>query len=308
MIVTAMQIKDSLTELPAFPRIVLLLLETLSNEQANIRALLDHLKQDPSLTSKVLATANASANRPDTDPIMDARVALEVLGARRVRELVLTATLVEFIGLFGQEPGVQKHALAAGACAQELARFCNVNAEYALVSGLLHDIGQIWMSRCHARALDKVRALMPPDMQPTCGIERAVFGMCHCEIGHRIASLWGLPAMLCDAIGQHHHPEWHGIPTLVTLTHAAETICHGLVQRSRDDSVLSTLEAAAGNMITLDWENDLLICSPVSMPARAMRSGPGNEPGSLWYLMAAMPCPHGPAGLGRDTGAWQAAV
>jgi HD-like signal output (HDOD) protein len=241
MIVRKSEIKARLTELPAFPRIVILILETLNDDSANTRTLVEQLSHDPILTGKVLSAANRGSLRLHAAPVLDIHDAITLVGTQRIRELALTASLIDYTDFLARDARFQEHAMAAGICAQELSPYARVNADMALVTSLLHDIGQIWMSHSYPRVMEEVVAQAIEDDQSHRAVERSQFGMCHCEVGEEIARLWGLPTDLCEAIGQHHHSNQSPLPALAALIQAAEAICNGLDLPYREYGEIGTL-------------------------------------------------------------------
>jgi putative nucleotidyltransferase with HDIG domain len=186
-----------------------------------------------------------------------------LVGLRRIREIVLTVKLARFYQRSALSARYWGHSLAVGVCAQEIARRGAVDAEQALVAGLLHDIGKLWMCCGYPRSLGEIARLAESNHRPVRAIEREMFGMDHCQIGAVIAAHWGLPEAIVSAIGMHHGGEYDDRHRLAATIHIAEAVCNGLDLPYRQENQVAGLSGSALKAIGLDWEaqgEDLFGC------------------------------------------------
>jgi len=147
--------------------------------------------------------------------------------------------------------------VAVGVATQELARQGQFSADIALVCGLVHDIGSLWMARCQPLEFQMVRNSMEAD--PGLDIidaERLHFGADHCWIGAVLASAWGLPEPVVAAIAHHHDPE-PPLDKLVAATHVGEVLANALDLASPAPASVRHLSAAACTLLGLDWSQDM---------------------------------------------------
>lgn len=246
------------SQLPAFPSVVNELLQTLDDENATLGALIQLVGRDPVITARVLSIANSAvmSSRMERD-LRDMQVAISLIGVAKVREIVLGVSLAKF----SQESRVSshfwQHSLAVGVAAQELARLAHVSSDYALVCGLLHDIGQLWMARFHPLEFQMVRTVASAG--EGCDIieaERAYFGVDHCHVGGVLARAWHLPAPVIMAI-DHHHDAEPPAEKLVALTHVAETLTNALDLTRQDEAKVHHVSASACQLAGIDWSQDL---------------------------------------------------
>ncbi|MCE1241412.1 MAG: HDOD domain-containing protein [Azonexaceae bacterium] len=245
--------------LPAFPSVVNELLQTLDDENATIGALIQLVGRDPVITARVLSIANAAVmgSRIQRD-LRDMQVAVSLIGLARVREIVLGVSLAEFSHESRMSHYFWEHSLAVGVAAQELARIAHVSPDYALVCGLLHDIGQLWMARFHPLEFQMVRMVINAgdegcDIQEA---ERAYFGVDHCFIGGVLARAWKLPEAVVAAI-EHHHDEHPPGEKLVAVTHVAEALTNALDLTRQEEARVRYLSQTACTLIGVDWTQDL---------------------------------------------------
>lgn len=244
--------------LPAFPTVVNDLLMTLDDDNATIGALIQLVGRDPVITARVLSIANAAAmaGRIQRD-VRDMQVAVSLIGVARLREIVLTLSLAEFA--HGAHVGRQfwEHSVAVGVAAQELARVGRASVDFALVCGLLHDIGQLWMARCHPLEFQMVR--MSREQEPGLDIieaERRHFGVDHCAIGSVLAGAWHLPPSVVAAI-RHHHEAHPPADKLVAATHVGEALANALDLVGHDQASVVEVSAGACELLGLRWDDDL---------------------------------------------------
>ncbi len=244
--------------LPAFPCIVNDILETLDDDNATIGALIQLVGRDPVITARVLSIANAAAmaGRNQRD-VRDMQVAVSLIGLAKLREIVLAVSIAEFSRESRMGHYFWEHSVAVGIAAQELARIGHCSPDFALVCGLLHDIGQLWMARCYPLEFQMVRMSMErtPEMD-ILDAERNHFGIDHCAIGRLLAMAWRLPVSVIAAI-QHHHDVHPPADKLVAATHVAEAVANALDLSRHDQASVSKLSTASCDLLGIDWKDDL---------------------------------------------------
>ncbi len=254
--ITPAAILASLPKLPAFPGIVVHILKALDDENSSMTVLVNHLQRDPVIAGRILSAANRSSQHGHR-ALGGISAAVSFIGMRRVREIVLATSLVDFSRQTQGGRFFWEHSLAVGICTQELAREFSLNLDYALVAGLLHDIGKLWLSYLYAKDYQAMLDQLAQQPRPLCEAEREVFGMDHCRIGEVVAEHWGLPAQIIEAIGQHHQPNHPELGQLAAITHVAEAISNGLDLPYRDDNQVVDLSDHAIRVLGLDWTGDV---------------------------------------------------
>lgn len=258
LLLTATEIADRAINLPAFPRVVNDILETLDDDNATLGALVQFVECDPVITARVLSVANSAAlaGRHQAQ-LRDVNMAVSLIGLSRVKEIVLAVSLAEFARKSRMSAYFWEHSVAVAITAQELGRFKHISADYAMVSGLLHDIGQLWMARFYPLEFQMVRTAVNVSERGIIEVERQYFGMDHCEIGGELATLWGLPERVIAAIRYHHDPSPALAEKLVDLIHVAEVLSNALDLTGREDNQVAGLSEPACNAIGLDWTQDM---------------------------------------------------
>lgn len=252
------EVVERAARLPAFPRVVTDILATLDDENATIGALVQHVERDPVITARVVSLANSAAlHAYPGSSIRDAATATSMIGIARVREIVLAVSLADFARTSRVSAYYWKHSVAVGVGAQELARHTQVSLDYALVGGLVHDIGQLWMAKFYPLEFQQVKMAVCGGTGDINDVEKAYFGLDHCEVGQALAECWKLPESVAAAIFFHHQPDPGLGEKLVAVTHVAEVLSNALDLTRREENQVAGLSAAACSAIGIDWGQDL---------------------------------------------------
>jgi putative nucleotidyltransferase with HDIG domain len=258
----ATRVIEQAESLPAFPQVVTDILGVLDNDSAGLRKLAGYVERDPVITAKIFAQVNSAAARTRTESSpRDVYTAISLIGLTNVRRIVLAHSTISFLKNLpnnAYSSHFWEHSVAVGICAQELARTYAVSSDYALVAGLLHDVGQLWMTCFYPEQLQRVHNAIVGQKVSIIDAERAEFnGLDHATIGQILAGYWGLPEPVTAAIQYHHAPDL-GLPNnLVAITHVAEVISNALDLTKREENQVSTLSERACEELAIDWEEDM---------------------------------------------------
>ncbi len=245
--------------LPAFPRVIQQIVATLEDPDANLNLLVSHVEHDPALTGHILSMANkAGTRRYGNSNIDDVFTAISLMGLSRVREVAIMISIAEVFEE-RQPQTVQNffwhHSVAVGVCCVELAHFSRapVNVDTALIAGLLHDVGQLWLQRFEPlrfkQAIDDAN-LRNIDIVVA---EREKFGVDHGEIGAWLANHWGLSPEIGVAISHHHKPEAASSAPLVAVAHVAEVLCTALALTKGIQGSVTDISSACCATLGLEW-------------------------------------------------------
>ncbi|BCW96393.1 MAG: hypothetical protein KatS3mg018_1875 [Fimbriimonadales bacterium] len=186
------------------------LVELLESETATLGEVETLLKAEPVLCGRVLQIAN-SAYYGLPRAVSTLQQALMLLGVYAVKGIVLGVAAAAAIqgsrAVSELERALWRRSVAVAGYAQGIARACRWGyrvAEDAYITGLLHDIGAIFLT---ARFPGVYHSLIQSDSEPFSIMrERELFGYDHAEIGAMIAEHWKLPERIVRAIGEHHAP------------------------------------------------------------------------------------------------------
>jgi HD-like signal output (HDOD) protein len=151
--------------------------------------------------------------------------AVAALGVHRLRALVVTVAVRNYMGRGGTEPFGRcwRHNLGTALWCDMLADCCNVEKAAGYTGGLLHDIGRIallMLFPTEYALFSQNSASRIPDNLET---ERKLCDVDHCQMGYHLAESWNFPMGLSDVIAHHHDAAGPETPRLRLLVQAACT-------------------------------------------------------------------------------------
>ena len=249
--------------LPSFPQFITEILAALDDPEGSLTVLARCIIRDPIITARVLSVANMAAARTRRmSEVSDIYTAISLIGMSQVRQITLVSSLGAFVGGVTQN-GIPvtfwQHCVSVGVCCEELALHVNepVSTDTALIAGLLHDIGQIWLygfngevyRQCWHHALTQAIGIED--------VERAHFGIDHSTIGAWLAEHWALPSDIVAAIRSHHAPDTALDTPLVPLVHVAEVLSNALDLGGRAENRVTFISRAACQQLGLVWDEDI---------------------------------------------------
>jgi HD-like signal output (HDOD) protein len=210
-----------LARIPAFPPIVLRLLDILARENVEIRELVALISSDPAFSAQILRVANSPlfGFRSQIDSLQSALI---VLGLRRVRSLSMTvATANHMKGVLHIEELARcwRHMLACALLTEELARSCSAFEDRAYTAGLLHDVGRLGLLLAYPKEYADLLRRSGRNTLELLDIEHQELGMDHCEAGRTLAEHWNLPPDFQVVAARHHDPQAGAELDLLTLVH-----------------------------------------------------------------------------------------
>ena len=248
--------------LPAFPGIVRRILATIDDDDANLALLAQHIQHDPVTAARVLSQANAVAAKSRREgTVKDIFTATCLIGTGRVREMALLGSIGSFIGHSsrGLPSSFWRHGIAVGMCAEELALLDGppLAVGTALIAGLLHDVGQLWLQCFRADAFAAALAGAREHDISISEAERECFGVDHAAIGGWLAEHWALPEGVSRAIRFHHAPDEALDEPLVSVVHLAEVLGNALDLSQSNDNQVRSFSVAACDVLGLTWDAEV---------------------------------------------------
>lgn len=199
--------------IPSLPLIVQKIERLLADPDAGAIELGALISEDPALAAKVLKIANSSYYGLN-ERCLQPQQATTILGTRVLRNVVTQAAVMKrFEHLRGGAYDVEsvwRHSIVTAQTVQFLGRRCRrpigVTPDEVYACGLLHDLGEIVMLEGLGQAFVDVALQARAQRMPAFLAERRAFGFDHTDVGHLVATQWGLPPAIADAIAFHHGP------------------------------------------------------------------------------------------------------
>ncbi|MGA2136062.1 MAG: HDOD domain-containing protein [Bryobacteraceae bacterium] len=213
--------KGLLARIPAFPPIVLRLLDLLARDDVEIRELVALISSDPAFSAQILKVANSPlfGYRGQIDSLQSALV---VLGLRRVRALsmtVATSNHMKAVLHIEELSRCWRHMLACALLTDELAHNCGAFEDRAYTAGLLHDVGRLGLLLAYPKEYAELLRDAGRNALELLDCESQTLGMDHCAAGRVLAEQWNLPPDFQIVAARHHDPQNNSEVDLLTLVH-----------------------------------------------------------------------------------------
>ena len=148
----AAELSQGTVELPSVPEIVIRLQKTLSDENVTNDIVVRVIGSEPMLAGKLLTMANSAALNTSGRKIADLPTAVARVGFNIVRSAALSFAMEQlrkasqFRHLESQLDGLWKGSVQIAALCHVIARrFSSLNGDTALLAGLMHNVGRIYI-------------------------------------------------------------------------------------------------------------------------------------------------------------------
>ncbi len=215
---------SAIKELPPFPAIATKLLTVIADEDADFRQVSQLIMTDTALSGQVVRLANSSlfGFRQGVNSVLRA---LCLMGANRVRDMVVTVALKGYIG--GDKSLARacwRHCVATALWGEAIAQWSRFDRPMAYTAGILHDLGRIALLKLspdeYAAFCEKASGSSGHDFR---WLERDIFAFDHCEVGGYLSKTWDFQPALGDVIAHHHDEVRPESPPVRVLVQAACT-------------------------------------------------------------------------------------
>lgn len=257
--------------MPSLPSIVFQVLRLLEDEDVSIKELQEAIKQDPSLTLKILKMAN-SAYYGLPRKISTVSEALVILGLETLKSIVIAASAYHVLGIKVSgyrypHGGLWVHSLYTATVAQEIARYVGLkNTEEIFIAALLHDVGKIALGEeieAHEPEMIEVLSRTQASFEM---VEKAVIGINHAEAGAMVVKVWNLPSIYQDTIGFHHYPSAADkYKEMIACVHLADIIAIEAGTSSGWDGIFYKIDRSALEILSLSERKlDVFLAATVS--------------------------------------------
>jgi len=229
--------------IPPFPRVVMQLIEMLDDEDSPLDALARLARNDPVISSAILAAANRIRRIHAQPELYDPFIASSLIGTTMVRRIVITAGMNKFMTEDKGAEFLLRHSRAVAIVAQELAMLSGVSPEKAYIAAILHDVGQLCFHVMDASLFQDIYRQAATDGRL---IERETetFGVDHAQIGAALARHWELPEDFVSAI-QTHHDDMTVTSKLQAVINLSESLTRALDIPPSTKNRLTKLNAPA---------------------------------------------------------------
>ena len=233
---------------PMLPEVALEVMQLSQKPDVRFEQVVALLQKDAVLAARVLSIAQSAAYA-GRSPVQTLQQASVRLGLKAMRDVVLEAALhLKVFRVPGYEAAMERLARHSAAVAHVMRAVCrrtSVEAEYAFLCGLLHDVG--FAASLLALAEDPTwRRAAFDDLKP-------VLDEVHEEASGLLARLWKLPENIQRMVATHHEPAPGG---KIEPVNATLVVAEQLVWEAGAGLEPPPPDAAARSMVTPEPPSD----------------------------------------------------
>lgn len=243
--------------LPSLGSINSALQELLLADQRYINQIAEIIRRDPSLTARLLRLVN-SVYYGLSNPIQHIEEAVFYLGVQQIRQLAMATPIIEeFQKLAGQTPFAWRefwrHCIGTAVLTRELVEAVESSSDEAdYLAGLIHDVGKIVMAAAFPEHFVEIHRHLGSEPEDEIGVEAALLGIDHAELGARYLERHNLPEALIETTRFHHRPEQaprH--QKLAAAVQIADLLAHSVPARANGEA--SSVDSEADWLQASGW-------------------------------------------------------
>ncbi len=195
----ANELSSGEVDLPSFPDVAMQMRQALDDESASVERIARIAGAEAGLAARILVMANSPAMGYGGKPVTDLKSAVTRIGLSNVRSAALAFALSQlrkatlFKHIIPDLERLWRRSTQVAAISRVLAARTRLNPDLAMLAGLLHNIGSVYIlarAQAESGALKdiEVRDMLLRHWSP--------------NVGRSIAENWGLPEEVVEAIGQ----------------------------------------------------------------------------------------------------------
>jgi HD-like signal output (HDOD) protein len=158
------ELKGEKIDLPSFPDVAVRVRKALTNEQVAIDHVVRVISAEPALAARLLQLANSAALNASGKRLADLRIAISRIGFNMARSATIAFAMSQlrraeaYKGLDEPLTELWHHSAHVAAVSHVIAkRFTQLNADTALLAGLLQDVGKLYLLTRAARFPELLR-------------------------------------------------------------------------------------------------------------------------------------------------------
>ena len=185
-------------DLPSFPEIALRVRRALSDDDVSIDHVVRVVSAEPSLVVRLLQLANSAALNPSGRRLTDLRAAMTRIGFNMARSATIAFAMSQlrradaYKGLDKPFSELWRTSTQVAAVSFVVARrLTRLNAELALLAGLLHTVGKLYLL---------TRAARYPELLKDSTVYQSLVQVWHARIAQAILVNWDMAAPVVDAV------------------------------------------------------------------------------------------------------------
>jgi HD-like signal output (HDOD) protein len=220
----ATELSSGKVNLPGFPDIVARVQHVLADEDVSTDKVVKVLGTEPVLAGQLMSVANSAALNPSGKSITDLRTAVARVGLNTVRTATI-AYAVKLLRVGAELKSIagplnelwQRNVLVASISYVLARKRTQVNADTALLTGLLHGVGRLYIM---------TRAVRHPALFANPSTYQLIERDWHLSIATALLENWGVPPEIVSAVrdSEDYAREPRGAASLTDVLVAANMI------------------------------------------------------------------------------------
>jgi HD-like signal output (HDOD) protein len=196
----AAEVSGGRVDLPAFPDVAVRVRKVLADEGVGAEQIARVVGSEAGLAARVLALANSAALNRSGKSITELKTAVNRIGHNNVRTAAVSFAISQ-LRRAGELKPIAKELEGFWHEATLVAAFCHavtsvrkdINPDEAMLAGLMHNIGKIYiLARAHKH----------PDLFRDTVTLSSIMRDWHANIGKAIIENWGFSTALAEAVGE----------------------------------------------------------------------------------------------------------
>jgi len=198
----ATELSSGKVELPSFPDVAVRVRKVLADEQVSNEQIARIVGSDAGLAARMLTLANSAALNRTGRSVADLKTAINRIGHNNVRTAAVAFAIAqlrrasELRNIAPQLERVWQEATLVAALSYSIASRCQLNSDEAMLAGLLHNVGKLYIlarANRHGGLFSEPAALAQ------------IMRDWHANVGKAIVENWGFPEHIAEAIGEHEN-------------------------------------------------------------------------------------------------------
>lgn len=210
---------------PTFLDVTFKIRTALEDENISIDQMAKIISLEPVMSLKVIGMSNSVAMNPSGRPISDVKTAISRIGLQAVRTISFSAAITQ---LMQTKDMVQfdktsrklwEHTGHVAALCHVLAKkVAKINADEAMFTGLVHDIGAFYLMSFMAKI---------PELMADKAEVYSLLSDWHDDVGFSLLTAMKMSPLLCNAVMVHEQPrKLSEIKTIADVLYAANYIAN----------------------------------------------------------------------------------
>ena len=201
----ATELTNGTISIPSFPEVALRLQRLLADENADAERVVRLLGAEPALAARILSMANSAALNPGGQRVADLRVAVTRMGFDMLRSAAISFAMAQ-VKAAEQYRAIEKPMNRLWRRSVEVASLCRViarrhrglSADAALLAGLLHGVGKLYIL---------TRAARHPRLFADQAAFQGIVRDWHADISKALLENWRIDDELVEAVHSYEDPE-----------------------------------------------------------------------------------------------------